>query len=158
MTEAPEPTDDIAADSRGDPEQNTGHRNEVLLVGRLSGDLTEHDLRSGSHLVAFRVVVDRDAGTQGRRHDALDCAIWSEPLQRAIRRWTEGDLIEVRGALRRRFWRRDARSESRCEVEVVTARRLAHAAAKAKRTAHRNLVVVSSDGVQRAGSGDVSAA
>jgi len=44
-------------------------------------------------------------------------------------KWRAGDIIEIDGALRRRFWRTPGGPVSRYEVEVRKARRLTAAAA-----------------------------
>jgi single-strand DNA-binding protein len=102
------------------------HRNEVTLVGRLLGPVRERALRGGAVVCSFRVVVRRDSASRGASIDTLDCVAWGESaVQRALRRWSIGDLVEVRGALRRRFWRGVSGMASRCEIEVDVARRLA---------------------------------
>lgn len=110
-------------------------RNEVLLVGRVSGVPQERELPSGDVLVAWRLVVDRPPG--GRRPpegvrattvDTLDCTAWTAGLRRAAGGLGEGDVVEVSGALRRRFWRAGAAAASRTEVEVSAVRRLQRAA------------------------------
>jgi single-strand DNA-binding protein len=105
-----------------------GHRNEVWLVGRMAGLAKEREMPSGTLLVSFRVVVRRDNVMPGPSFDALDCIVWDGRVQRVVRDWVAGDLVEVRGALRRRFWRAVSGSVSRCEIEVGVARRLAQAA------------------------------
>lgn len=106
-------------------------RNEVLLVGRVSGAPEQRELPSGDALVSWRVVVDRPLG--GRRPpdgvrattvDTLDCVAWAAGLRRTARGLLDGDVVEVNGALRRRFWRAGAGSASRTEVEVTAVRRL----------------------------------
>lgn len=108
-------------------------RNEVLLVGRLSTPPTERELPSGDPLVMFRVVVDRPAARRGepaRRAtvDTLECVAWTAALRRAACAWSAGDVLEVQGALRRRFWRSPGGLGSRYEIEVSRARRLTKAA------------------------------
>ncbi|HSV65806.1 MAG TPA: single-stranded DNA-binding protein [Mycobacteriales bacterium] len=102
------------------------HRNEVTLVGRLTGEISERLLPSGSELSAFRLVVRRERSAQRPTIDTLECVAWEERVRGLARTWSPGDLIEVRGALRRRFWRGTAGAVSRCEVEVTAARRVAH--------------------------------
>ncbi len=108
-----------------------GHVNEVHLVGRLSGEPRRRELPSGDVLVSFRVVVGR-APSRGARAgrptvDTLDCAAWRADVQRAVTRAAAGDLLELHGSLRRRFWRAGAGAASRSEVEVVRMRRVAPA-------------------------------
>lgn len=102
--------------------------NEVRLVGRVSGAPTEKELPSGDRLWTFRVVVPR-ANPRGRqRVDALECAAWSGRTRRSVARWGDGDLVEVHGALCRRFYRANGATGSRVEVEVAGARLIRRAA------------------------------
>jgi single-strand DNA-binding protein len=108
------------------------HSNEVHLVGRLAAEPLSRELPSGDLVVTFRVVVTRDrthraASGRGATVDTIDCAAWSKATQRSVRAWTPGDVVEVRGALRRRFWRSPHGPSSRSEVEVSNARRAARA-------------------------------
>ena len=87
--------------------------NEVRLVGRLSARPEERVLPSGDAVWTFRVVVER-AGPPGKeqprqRVDALECAVWGGRLRRSVASWAAGDVVEVTGALRRRFFRPAAR-------------------------------------------------
>ena len=123
----------MAASKRG---QTTGGvaeqeaRNEVVLVGRLSGSPEERELPSGDVLMTWRLVVGRPPGRRppdGVRTvtvDTLDCVAWTAGLRRSARTLADGDVVEVHGALRRRFWRAGAGAASRCEVEVAAVRRL----------------------------------
>ena len=97
--------------------------NEVRLVGRLSRPPEERVLPSGDTVWTFRVVVDRPRGGQSRQSvDALECAAWSPRTRRSVSRWAEGDVVEVTGALRRRFFRTGAGAASRVEVEMIAGR------------------------------------
>jgi len=98
--------------------------NEVRLVGRLSAGSEERELPSGSVLVAFRVIVDRlePEARERQRVDVLDCVVWTARLRRQALGWRAGDLIEVEGALRRRFFRSSGATQSRVEVEVLRGR------------------------------------
>lgn len=99
--------------------------NQVHLRGRLSAAPEERTLPSGDLLVTFRVVVARPAALQTgsrSRVDALECAAWTARTRRSVSRWREGDLVEVEGGLRRRFYRAGAGPVSRVEVEVSRAR------------------------------------
>ena len=111
-------------------------RNEVLLVGRVAAPPEERELPSGDRLVTLRLVVDRPAPVRpapGRTVsvDTLDCACWTAGARRTARSLQAGDVVEVHGALRRRFWRGGAGAASRTEVEVAALRRLSRAAATA---------------------------
>ena len=105
------------------------HCNEVRLVGRLAADPVRRELPSGDVLVQFRVIVDRGPGLRaaGRRTptvDALDCTAWRKDVQRSLGSYAAGDVVEVTGALRRRFWRSPGGPASRSEVEATRLRRL----------------------------------
>lgn len=101
------------------------HRNEVTLVGRLAGVPSERPMPSGAVLCSFRLVVRRTRPGHGPPVDTLDCAVWQAPARNRAMAWSAGDLVEVRGALRRRFWRAVGGVVSRCEIEVDCVRRLA---------------------------------
>lgn len=99
--------------------------NAVTLRGRLSADPESRTLPSGDVLVTFRVVVDRQPARRQQRRpvDAIDCAAWSARVQRTVRTWSAGDVVDVEGRLRRRFRRVGGAPRSRVEVEVTGARR-----------------------------------
>ena len=129
------------------PGREAEHANEVRLVGRLASAPVRRVLPSGDELLSFRLVVDRAAGPPGPRRagraadgaapgrvarsptvDTLDCTAWRKDVQRAVGRAGPGDVLEVRGALRRRFWRSPSGGPaSRSEVEVSSARRVRRA-------------------------------
>lgn len=98
--------------------------NEVRLVGRVSAVPERRELPSGDAMVSFRLIVGRPAsafrGTQ--RVDVIECSVWSGRAMRSARGWAEGDVVEVTGAIRRRFFRSGNGSSSRVEVEVGSAR------------------------------------
>ncbi len=106
-------------------------RNEVVLVGRVSGEPEERELPSGDLLVTWRLVVERPAprraapaGVRAPTVDTLDCVAWAAPVRRTARGLADGDVVSLHGALRRRFWRAGAGAASRTEVEVEQLRRL----------------------------------
>jgi single-strand DNA-binding protein len=110
--------------------------NEVHLVGRLAAPPESRELPSGDVLVSFRLVVGRGPVRGARRGasartptvDTLDCAVWRTDLQRRAARLDEGDVLELHGSLRRRFWRSGTGTPaSRSEVEVLRLRRVATA-------------------------------
>ena len=109
-------------------------RNEVLLVGRLAAAAQERELPSGDALSSFRLVVERPPArratprTRAVTVDALECVVWTAALRKAAAAWEAGDVLEVQGSLRRRFWRAPTGASSRYEVEVVRAKRVARAA------------------------------
>lgn len=100
--------------------------NEVRLVGRVSRPPEERVLPSGDVVWTFRVVVPRPplpapAGARASV-DALECAAWTGRVRRSVAGWAPGDVVEVTGALRRRFYRSGAATLSRTEVEVTGGR------------------------------------
>lgn len=102
--------------------------NEVRLVGRVSGQPEERVLPSGDRLVSFRVVVARDRPRGRQTVDALECVAWSARSRRSVSRWADGDMVELSGSLRRRFYRTGATTVSRVEVETLGARIIRRAA------------------------------
>lgn len=111
--------------------------NEVHLMGRVSGDPQSRQMPSGDELVAFRVVVPREARRtragsgemRGSTVDTIDVTCWSVSTRRVAARLAAGDQVEVSGALRRRFFRGGGGVQSRYDVEVRVLRRVRPATA-----------------------------
>ncbi|PZS03276.1 MAG: single-stranded DNA-binding protein [Pseudonocardiales bacterium] len=108
------------------PDEVVPYRNEVVLVGRLAAAVVERPLPSGDLLATWRLIVARPPATRTVAHgtagvDTIDCRAWSSRVRRQSQRWEPGDVIELYGALRRRFWRSATGPASRYEVDVVTA-------------------------------------
>lgn len=95
--------------------------NDVRLAGRLTGTPALVELPSGDALVTFRVSVPRGVET-GQRVDSVPCTAWAPRLRRSILTWRAGDLVEVSGAVRCRFYQAGGATRSRVEVEVASAR------------------------------------
>lgn len=118
--------------AHGGEDEDRPDRNEVVLVGRLAAAPILRELPSGDRVLSFRVVVRRPAGDRRRPGsptvDALECAAWRAGARRSVQAWCEGDVVQVSGALRRRFWRTGGVPASVWEIEVAQARRLARAA------------------------------
>ncbi len=116
------------------PAQHTGpddgghsqNRNSVTLRGRVSSAPVERSLPSGDVILTLRVVVPRDKSPMSDKSkqtsDWVDCAAWGGRARRSVSRWDVGDVVEVEGALRRRFFRAEARTSTRVEVEVLSGR------------------------------------
>jgi single-strand DNA-binding protein len=108
--------------------------NEVLLRGRLSGTPEERVLPSGDTVWTFRVVVGRprepasSSGARRPRVDTLECAVWSGRVKRSVPTWRDGDVVEVGGALRRRFFKSGGATVSRVEVDVARGKVIRRAA------------------------------
>lgn len=97
--------------------------NEVRLVGRLLAAAEEKTLPSGDTLRTFRVTVRRSAPLRGKQTvDSLECVAWDGRVKRSVGGWRPGDVVEVTGALRRRFFRTPGGPASRAEVEVTSGR------------------------------------
>src|SRR4051812_41327373 len=91
------------------PEPADVGSNVVRLRGRVSTAPTTRELPSGTSIVVLRLSVPRDPTpmTRGSKQTAdwVDCAAWGARARRAASRWAAGDVVEVEGALRRRFLR-----------------------------------------------------
>ena len=100
--------------------------NEVRLLGRLSADPQLRELPSGDTVWNLRVVVERPlrSGKEKPRQrvDSLECAVWSGRLKKQVEKWEAGYIVEVSGALRRRFFRAGGATASRVEVELTGGR------------------------------------
>jgi single-strand DNA-binding protein len=95
--------------------------NDVALVGRLSGEVDCRPLPSGDAVVEWRLVVERPPDARHRQKvvDTIQCVSYDERFRDRTADWRHGDLIEVRGAIRRRFYRTEAGDQaSRYAVEV----------------------------------------
>ena len=102
--------------------------NQVRLVGRLLAVSEEKTLPSGDTLQTFRVTVRRAGPLRGRQTvDSLECVAWGSRVKRSVARWQPGDVVEVTGTLRRRFFRTPSGAASRTEVEVTWGRRVRRA-------------------------------
>ena len=105
-------------------------RNDVFLRGKLSAPAELRTLPSGDALVSFRLVVQRpERPARGGGHDTLQCVTFDRALQRRVALWQPGDVIEVEGALQRRFWRTPGGTQSICEVNCRKGRKVPRSAA-----------------------------
>ena len=97
--------------------------NEVRLVGRLSRDPEERVLPSGDAMWSFRLVIARTANARTRQSvDTLDCAVWGGRVRSQVATWSADDVVEVAGAVRRRFFSTASGPASRVEIEVSSGR------------------------------------
>lgn len=103
--------------------------NEVRLRGRLAAAPRLRELPSGDTVWNLRVVVERPPLQPGKerprqRVDSLECAVWAGRLKSQVEKWEAGDVVDVTGALRRRFFRAGGATASRVEVELTAGRRV----------------------------------
>jgi len=99
--------------------------NEVLLVGRVNAAAKIKELPSGDRVVEFRLIVDRAASRGKKREvDTLDIAAWSASARKGALAIKPDQWVEVRGAVRRRFWQAPHGLASRWQVEAITITRL----------------------------------
>lgn len=76
--------------------------------------------RAVEHVNEVRLVVTRagEVGRSRQKVDALECAVWAPRVRRSVKRWQLGDVVEVTGSVRRRFFRAGGGAASRVEIEV----------------------------------------
>ena len=99
--------------------------NEVRLVGRVTNLAVEKELPSGDKVVEFRVVIGRGKLRNGKKEvDTLDIAAWSAKARKAALSVKIGTWVEVKGSVRRRFWRAPTGLASRWQVEASEVVRL----------------------------------
>ena len=92
--------------------------NEVALVARVSSSGEVVELPSGDTLTRFRVVVPREKPVTKTTIDTIDCVSFKKQIQNRALKLAVDDVVEIQGALRRRFWQTGAGVASRMEVEV----------------------------------------
>jgi single-strand DNA-binding protein len=103
------------------------HCNEVHLVGKVAAQPEEVELPSGDVLVKWRLVIDRPQAEQRsnrRAVDVLHCSARKAGIRRSVKTWDPGDIVEIDGVLRRRFFSGDGGGRSLYEVEARSVRRL----------------------------------
>lgn len=100
-----------------------GHRNEIVVAGRITAEPLIRELPSGDRLATWRICVARpeDSRYAGRAVDSITCASFDRALHEGIRAWRLGDVVQMSGELRRRTWRGREGVHSVCEVEARTA-------------------------------------
>jgi len=99
--------------------------NEVRLIGRVTSLAVEKELPSGDKVVEFRVVIGREKLRNGKKEvDSLDIAAWSAKARRAALAVKIDTWVEVKGSVRRRFWRAPTGLASRWQVEASEVVRL----------------------------------
>ena len=101
-------------------DNSSDYLNQVALVGRLSGEAKEKVLPSGSKVVEFRLVIEREKDRSGSKQlvDTIDIATWSAAGRKSALKLDENAWISVNGAIRRRFWQSPTGLASRWQVEA----------------------------------------
>jgi single-strand DNA-binding protein len=102
--------------------------NVVRLRGKVSTAPEERALPSGTTIATLRVSVPRAPTpmTNGSKQTAdwVDCSAWGGKVRRTVLGWRAGDVVELEGALRRRFYQGGSGTATRLEVEVLSGRLL----------------------------------
>ena len=96
----------------------TNWENSVTLVARVTTEAEQFELPSGDTLMKFRVVVPRYKPVTKATIDTIDCVAFKPVAQHKSATLAIGDIVEITGELRRRFWKTGAGVASRMEVEV----------------------------------------
>ena len=110
---------------KSDAPQHHAPKNEVQLVGRVTSLAVEKLLPSGDRVVEFRVVIGREKSRGSKKEvDALDIAAWSSKTRRAALSLKVDTWVEIKGSVRRRFWRAPTGLASRWQVEASEVVRL----------------------------------
>ncbi|CAL9581453.1 hypothetical protein SUDANB121_05067 [Nocardiopsis dassonvillei] len=108
-----------ARGGRSGREGEEGHRNEVLLVGRITAEPVFRKTARGDRPAGWRMCVGRPAGqgVSGRRSDAIYCVGFDPGLHPRVGEWRSGGAVRVTG---RRVWHGRADVRSMYEVEART--------------------------------------
>lgn len=116
--------------------EETDSLNEVVLRGRVSGDPQVRELPSGTVMVAFRIVLARErtpmTASSKQVSDWVECSAWGARVRKQAASWHDGDQVEVRGALRRRYFKVGQQSRTSVEVEMLGGRLVRRARASAR--------------------------
>ena len=100
-------------------------KNAVFLVGRVTSLAVEKLLPSGDRVVEFRVVIGREKSRGSKKEvDSLDIAAWSSRTRKAALSLKIDTWVEIKGSVRRRFWRAPTGLASRWQVEASEVVRL----------------------------------
>ncbi|MCU1621001.1 MAG: ssb [Modestobacter sp.] len=107
-------------------------RNDVVLRGRLSAPPDLRPLPSGDTLLVFKLVVRREnPRPRGPKSDVITCVSLLPALHRYAAAWTPDDVVEVEGALQRRFWRTSTGTAVAYEVNCRRGRKIARGGQRA---------------------------
>ncbi|MDT0303140.1 single-stranded DNA-binding protein [Streptomonospora wellingtoniae] len=106
--------------------REAGHRNEVVVAGRITAEPYVRELASGDRLTTWRVSIARAPAQQrpSQSADPITCVSFQQAIEERTREWRLGDVVQVSGALRRRFWRSPKGSASVVEIEARAVQRV----------------------------------
>jgi single-strand DNA-binding protein len=90
--------------------------NTVLLCGTVSDPAEVRQMAGGAEVVRWTMRVPRTPERTGT--DLIDCVALHPVLQQRALAWPLGTVLNVEGALRRRFFRSAGRTVTRVEVEA----------------------------------------
>lgn len=92
--------------------------NYVEITGRVTSVGEQIEMPSGDVLTRFRVVIPREKPTTKATVDTIDCVSFKAGVSKKAMKLAEGEVVELQGQLRRRFWQTGTGVASRMEVEV----------------------------------------
>ena len=119
------PSKKVVAKKKAIVAQSHQPKNEVFLVGRVTSLAVEKLLPSGDRVVEFRVVIGREKSRGSKKEvDSLDIAAWSSRTRKAALSLKIDTWVEIKGSVRRRFWRAPTGLASRWQVEASEVVRL----------------------------------
>lgn len=98
--------------------------NSVHLVGRVTSIAEDIQLPSDTILTRFRIVVPRAKPTTKTTVDTIDLVAMKAGLQKRARTLVVGEIVEVEGEIRRRFWKAGMSVASRVEIEISSLSKL----------------------------------
>lgn len=93
--------------------------NTVSLRGTVTDPGELRQMAGGTEVVRWTMRVARSPERTGS--DLIDCVALHEVLQQRALAWPLGTVVNVEGALRRRFFRSGGRTVTRVEVEAEAA-------------------------------------
>ncbi|WP_448612894.1 single-stranded DNA-binding protein [Modestobacter sp. URMC 112] len=111
-------------------------RNDVVLRGRLSASPELRTLPSGDTFLVFKLVVRRESPRpRGPKSDVITCVSLLPAVQRYAAAWAADDVVEVEGALQRRFWRTPSGTAVAYEVNCRRGRKVGRPGQRSPRSA-----------------------
>ena len=93
--------------------------NNLTIVGRLCADPDLKQTQSGIPVCSFRIAVDRNYMTDGKREtDFFDVVAWRGTAEFICNYFAKGRMIALNGRLQTRAWT-DRDGKKRVSVEIV---------------------------------------